>query len=92
MWRRLAQKIGNFQARVLLTIIYTDHSTDNTFNRRFVDLFGEPRLLKMRFYTEATGFPRHFGEAPTNYTEECRLKRNGRDRGVLLNESRDRPV
>jgi len=55
------------------------HSTDKTFNRRFVDLFGEPRPPKMQFYTEATGFPRYFGKAPANYSEECRLNQHYAD-------------
>jgi len=49
------------------------HSTEKTFNRRFVDLFGAPRPPKMQFYTEGTGFPKYFGDAPANYGEECRL-------------------
>jgi len=50
------------------------HSTDKTFNRRFVELFGEPRPPQMYFYTRASGFPKYFGEPPANYDEMC--KRN----------------
>ena len=49
------------------------YSTEKTFNRRFVDLFGDPRPPKSQFFTEATGFPKYFGDAPANYSEECRL-------------------
>jgi len=55
------------------------HSTEKTFNRRFVDLFGDPRPPKMQFYTEATGFPKYFGEPPPNYSEECRLNQHYAD-------------
>jgi carbamoyltransferase len=55
------------------------HSTEKTFNRRFVDLFGEPRPPKMQFYTEATGFPKYFGEPPPSYSEECRLNQHYAD-------------
>jgi len=50
------------------------HSTDRTFSRKFVDLFGQPRPQKMQFYTKASGFPKYFGEPPANFKEIC--KRN----------------
>jgi carbamoyltransferase len=45
------------------------HSTDKTYSRAFVDLFGEPRPPKMLFFTEGTGFPKYFGTPPGNYKE-----------------------
>ncbi|MGB2887245.1 MAG: carbamoyltransferase [Candidatus Acidiferrales bacterium] len=50
------------------------HSADHTFNRRFVELFGEPRPPQMYFYTQKSGFPRYFGAPPANYEDIC--KRN----------------
>ena len=47
-------------------------STDRTFNRRFVELFGEPRPAQLHFYTKGTGFPKYFGDKPSNYEENCR--------------------
>src|SRR5206468_1194190 len=47
------------------------HSTDKTFNRRFVELFGEPRPPQMYFFTAASGYPSYFGEKPANYDELC---------------------
>jgi carbamoyltransferase len=47
------------------------HSTDKTFNSRFVELFGDPRPPKMQFYTEVSGFPKYFGEPPANFREIC---------------------
>ncbi len=55
------------------------HSTDRTFNRRFVELFGEPRPPQMQFYTEASGFPKYFGEFPTNFQEMCRVNQHYAD-------------
>ena len=52
------------------------HSTDQTFNRRFVALFGEPRPAKLQFFTRQTGFPKYFGEPPGNYDELCRLNQH----------------
>jgi carbamoyltransferase len=45
------------------------HSTDQTYNRKFIDLFGEPRPTKMLFFTEATGFPKYFGSPPSNFNQ-----------------------
>src|SRR5437667_9872936 len=45
------------------------HSTDQTYSRKFVGLFGEPRSPKMLFFTEKTGFPKYFGAPPGNYKE-----------------------
>ena len=47
------------------------HSTEKTFNHRFVELFGEPRAPKMQFYTKASGFPKYFGEPPSNFDQIC---------------------
>jgi carbamoyltransferase len=55
------------------------HSTDRTFNGRFVELFGEPRPPKMHFYTKASGFPKYFGEPPANYEEICRRNQHYAD-------------
>lgn len=55
------------------------HSTDRTFNGRFEKLFGAPRSPKMQFFTEATGFPRYFGEPPANYQELCRINQHYAD-------------
>jgi carbamoyltransferase len=42
---------------------------DQTFNGKFVDLFGPPRAPESRFFTPETGFPSYFGEKPGNYEE-----------------------
>ena len=55
------------------------HSTDRTFNERFVELFGEPRPAQMNFYTKMSGFPKYFGEPPSNYEEICERNQNYAD-------------
>lgn len=55
------------------------HSTDRTFSRRFVDLFGEPRSSKGQFFTESTGFPKYFGSPPANYSELARSNQHYAD-------------
>ena len=55
------------------------HSTDKTFNNKFVELFGDPRPPKMLFFTAASGFPTYFGSPPGNYDELCRLNQHYAD-------------
>jgi carbamoyltransferase len=55
------------------------HSTDKMFNRRFVDLFGEPRPPNLPFFTESTGYPRYFGEKPSDYVAQCRANEHYAD-------------
>lgn len=55
------------------------HSTDRTFNRRFVELFGDPRPSGMPFFTEQSGYPRYFGEKPSNYQKLCSLNQHYAD-------------
>src|SRR5579863_2017858 len=55
------------------------HSTDRTFSKKFEALFGDPRPTKLNFFTEATGYPKYFGEAPGNYQELCKLNQHFAD-------------
>jgi carbamoyltransferase len=55
------------------------HSTDRMYNRRFVELFGDPRPSNMPFFTESTGYPRYFGERPTDYIAKCRINEHYAD-------------
>ncbi|MGA8150824.1 MAG: carbamoyltransferase [Terriglobales bacterium] len=55
------------------------HSTDRTYTRRLEALFGEPRDSKLQFFTEGTGFPKYFGDPPSNYNELCRLNQHYAD-------------
>jgi carbamoyltransferase len=55
------------------------HSTDRTYNRKFIELFGEPRSPKMLFFTEETGFPKYFGTPPGNCKELSRINQHYAD-------------
>jgi carbamoyltransferase len=48
------------------------YSADQTFNRKFVELFGLPRDPHAYFFTPASGYPVYFGEKPGNYDELAR--------------------
>ena len=55
------------------------YSTDQTYNQKFVTLFGEPRPSKLQFFTAQTGFPKYFGAPPGNYSELCKLNQHYAD-------------
>jgi carbamoyltransferase len=55
------------------------YSTDRTYNRKFEDLFGEPRQPKSHFFTPNTGFPVYFGDKPVNFDEAGRLNQHYAD-------------
>ncbi|MCI0412653.1 carbamoyltransferase [bacterium] len=55
------------------------YSTDRTYSRRFVDLFGEPRESKSHFFTPSIGFPSYFGEKPSNFDQAGRSNQHYAD-------------
>ena len=55
------------------------HSTDQTFGPRFEGLFGQPRPSSLQFFTETTGFPKYFGDPPSNHSELCQLNQHYAD-------------
>jgi carbamoyltransferase len=55
------------------------HSTERTFSKKFEQLFGEPRPTKLHFFTEATGFPKYFGDPPSNIKEISKLNQHYAD-------------
>ena len=55
------------------------HSTDRTYNGKFIALFGEPRPTTLQFFTKKTGFPKYFGTPPGNYNELCDLNQHYAD-------------
>jgi carbamoyltransferase len=48
------------------------HSTTQTFNGKFTELFGEPRDPSWHFFTPTSGYPSYFGERPSNFDEMAR--------------------
>jgi carbamoyltransferase len=43
------------------------HSTHQTYNQKFVDLFGEPRDPDWLFFTPESGYPSYFGDKPSDF-------------------------
>lgn len=48
------------------------YSLVGMFNTRIIELFGPPRPAETLFFTDATGFPKYFGEKPPDYQELSR--------------------
>ena len=47
------------------------HSSEQTYNQKFVSLFGTPRAPESHFFTHSSGYPSYFGEQPSNYESLC---------------------
>lgn len=45
------------------------YSSSQTFNSKFIELFGKPRDPKSHFFTPSSGYPSYFGEKPKDYEE-----------------------
>jgi carbamoyltransferase len=45
------------------------HSSTQTYNQKFLDLFGAPRDPSWHFFTERSGYPSYFEPKPDNYRE-----------------------
>jgi carbamoyltransferase len=55
------------------------HSADQTFNEKFVQLFGAPRDPRMNFFTPSSGYPPYFGPRPDNFDELARRNQHYAD-------------
>jgi carbamoyltransferase len=45
------------------------HSSTQTYNQKFLDLFGEARDPSWHFFTETSGYPKYFEPKPLNFSE-----------------------
>ncbi len=45
------------------------HSSTQTYNQKFLDLFGEARDPSWHFFTETSGYPKYFEPKPANFNE-----------------------
>jgi carbamoyltransferase len=55
------------------------HSAEHMFDGRFTELFGKARPRNMPFFTEASGYPKCFGDRPGNFAEMCRTNQHYAD-------------
>jgi len=78
VWRLVRQAAdGSFELDLRYFAFH--HSTDRTFNHRFVELFGPPRDPALNFFTPASGYPTYFGPRPANFDELARLNQHYAD-------------
>lgn len=56
---------GSFQLNMEYFCFH--HSSTQTYNQKFVDLFGEPRDPDWYFFTKSSGYPSYFGERPADF-------------------------
>ena len=78
VWK-VVQQNGDGSFSLDMDYFCFQQSTDRMFNRRFADLFGEPRPPNMPFFTESTGYPKYFGEKPPDYITQCRVNEHYAD-------------
>lgn len=62
-----AQPDGGFELNMDYFCFH--YSTDKTFSKKFIDLFGSPRDPKAHFFTPTSGYPSYFGPKPTDFKE-----------------------
>ncbi len=55
------------------------YSTEKTFNRKFLELFGAPRDPHAHFFTPTSGYPSYFGKQPSHYDELGKLNQQYAD-------------
>jgi carbamoyltransferase len=54
-------------------------STRIPYSRKFLDLFGAPRPIDDKFFTESSGYPSYFGPRPADYAEQARRNQHYAD-------------
>ncbi len=54
-------------------------STEDTYDQRFVDLFGPPRDPRALFFTKGSGYPAYFGDRPADFEELARQNQHYAD-------------
>ena len=55
------------------------HSTEKTYNQKFVDLFGPARDSAALFFTSDSGYPSYFGDKPREYDHLARQNQHYAD-------------
>ena len=55
------------------------HSTDTTYNQKFVDLFGPERNPEAYFFTPDSGYPSYFGEKPADFANLAKQNKHYAD-------------
>jgi len=70
--RKLITQEADGSFRLDMSYFTFHHSTDRSYNNKFVDLFGPPRDPQGRFFTLQSGYPSYFGPKRADYESEAR--------------------
>jgi carbamoyltransferase len=68
------------------------HSKSETFNRRFIDLFGPARDPRANFFTPTTGYPSYFGDRPANHDAAARENQHYADVAASIQAATEEAV
>jgi len=77
--RKLVRMAPDGSFRLNMEYFAFHRSTERTYTRRFLDLFGEPRGADENFFTEISGYPSYFGPRPADYSERARRNQHYAD-------------
>jgi carbamoyltransferase len=78
VWKLIRQSTdGSFELD--MSYFSFHYSADQTFNGKFVELFGTPRDPRMNFFTTTSGYPSYFGERPRDFDDQARLNQHYAD-------------
>ena len=67
--RKLLEVHDDGSFRLDMKYLSYHHELRQSFNQKFLAVFGEPRHPESKFFTPATGYPSYFGEKPHNYDQ-----------------------
>jgi carbamoyltransferase len=77
--RKLVQLSPDGGFRLNMEYFAFHRSTRIPYSRRFLDLFGPPRPVDDKFFTESSGYPSYFGVRPVDYVERARRNQHYAD-------------
>jgi carbamoyltransferase len=77
--RKLVRSASDGSFRLDMDYFAFHRSTRIPYSRKFLELFGEPRPVDDRFFTELSGYPSYFGPRPPDFGERARRNQHYAD-------------
>jgi carbamoyltransferase len=62
---------GDGSFRLEMKYFSFDRSATDSYNEKFVELFGPPRAAESPFFTESSGYPSYFGAKPADFKQQA---------------------
>lgn len=69
--KKLVKKYADGSYALNIQYFKFHKSVEQSYTKKFVELFGQPRPKDLHFFTKASGYPEYFGEKPDNYNKLC---------------------